>query len=346
MPAEKRNNFLDADESDQEDVDRGYDSEEDLRKGARSAKRRKVDGDSDISDDDDDDASINEQDLSDEEDDEEGAEDDQEEDDGELDDEDNADDEGDKSKRKTTSKKAAAKSGDDLPGLSRPLLKKNLVATDAAVKKSGVIYLSRIPPFMKPQKLRSLLEPYGTINRIFLTPEDPTEHARRVRNGGNKKRSFTDGWVEFVSKKDAKQAVELLNGRTIGGKKGSFYRDDIWSVLYLHKFKWSHLTEQIASEAAERQSRMRAEISRAQRENKEFVRNVDRAKMLDGMRAKKESKAGGAGGQKQQPERTLAALGGGGGGKRTFEQSAVVKKNQGNGEKLSEDSHRVASMLF
>jgi ESF2/ABP1 family protein len=91
---------------------------------------------------------------------------------------------------------------------------------------------------MKPQKLRSLLEPYGTINRIFLSPEDPTAHSRRVKNGGNKKRSFTDGWVEFVKKKDAKAAVDLLRGQVIGGKKGSFYRDDLWSLSYLKGFKW------------------------------------------------------------------------------------------------------------
>lgn len=91
---------------------------------------------------------------------------------------------------------------------------------------------------MKPQKLRSLLEPYGTINRIFLSPEDPTAHSRRVKNGGNKKRSFTDGWVEFVKKKDAKAAVDLLRGQVIGGKKGSYYRDDLWSLSYLKGFKW------------------------------------------------------------------------------------------------------------
>ena len=38
-------------------------------------------------------------------------------------------------------------------------------------ERRGVIYLSRIPPFMKPQLLRSLLSKYGEILRIFLTPE-------------------------------------------------------------------------------------------------------------------------------------------------------------------------------
>lgn len=38
-------------------------------------------------------------------------------------------------------------------------------------KKRGVCYLSRVPPHMKPLKLRHLLEPYGEILRIYLAPE-------------------------------------------------------------------------------------------------------------------------------------------------------------------------------
>ena len=30
---------------------------------------------------------------------------------------------------------------------------------NAAIKRSGVIYLSSLPPFMKPAKLKSVLEP-------------------------------------------------------------------------------------------------------------------------------------------------------------------------------------------
>jgi ESF2/ABP1 family protein len=143
---------------------------------------------------------------------------------------------------------------------------------------------------MKPSTLRSLLQKHGDINRIFLTPEDPASHTRRVRNGGNKKRSFSDGWVEFVKKGQAKKACELLNGRIIGGKKGTYYHDDIWNMKYLRGFKWNNLTEQIAAENAEKASRMRAEISQTTKENKEFVQNIERAKMLDGMESKKVAK--------------------------------------------------------
>ncbi len=35
----------------------------------------------------------------------------------------------------------------------------------------GVVYLSRIPPFMKPHKLKHLLVPYGNVGRVYLQPE-------------------------------------------------------------------------------------------------------------------------------------------------------------------------------
>jgi ESF2/ABP1 family protein len=268
MSTRKHNEFLDAENS-EDDASQGYNSEaEDLQKGARSVKRRKIEQEeSDVSDEEKEDEEKKELELGNPENSHESQEDDED--------------------KKSEKKDRATK---ELPGVSRPLTKKNLVATTTAIKRSGVVYLSRIPPFMKPTKLRSLLEPFGEINRIFLSPEDPSSYTRRVKNGGNKKRSFTDGWVEFVSKKDAKHACELLNAQIIGGKKGTYYHDDVWNLLYLKGFKWHNLTEQIAAENAERASRMRAEISKTTKENKEFVQNVERAKMLEGMEAKKAAK--------------------------------------------------------
>ena len=42
-------------------------------------------------------------------------------------------------------------------------------------KKRGVVYLSRIPPFMNAAKVRQLLSPFGEIGRIYLTPEGTSE---------------------------------------------------------------------------------------------------------------------------------------------------------------------------
>jgi ESF2/ABP1 family protein len=33
------------------------------------------------------------------------------------------------------------------------------------------VYISRVPPFMKPAKIRHLLSQHGEIGRIYLAPE-------------------------------------------------------------------------------------------------------------------------------------------------------------------------------
>ncbi|KAI0017639.1 Pre-rRNA-processing protein ESF2 [Xylariomycetidae sp. FL0641] len=326
MPPEKRNHFLEAEESD-DDGSQGYDSEaEQIQKGGRSSKRRKFE----------DDAS-----------DEDGVPSEAE---GNSDPEDDPE-----SDDKRFSMNRLERSGDDddaggskseseprfqLKDVSGPLTKKNLVATEKAVKKSGVVYISRVPPFMKIQKVRSLLEPYGKINRLYLAPEDPQARSRRIKQGGNKKKNFTEGWIEFVNKKDAKAAVDLLNGHTIGGPKRSYYRDDIWSLLYLKGFKWHNLTEQIASEAAERTSRMRAEISKSTKENKEFVRNIEKGKMLDGIQSKAAAKKSR---DDEAPERAVDANPSDSKSLRKFKQSSAGRKEA---DKAPGEAQRVLSRLF
>ena len=75
----------------------------------------------------------------------------------------------------------------------KPLTPSQLASSQRKARKTGVVYLSRIPPFMKPATLRHLLSPYGLLKRVFLTPESTTIRTKRKRSGGNKKRSFIDG---------------------------------------------------------------------------------------------------------------------------------------------------------
>ncbi|KAI9594486.1 hypothetical protein BDF19DRAFT_471617 [Syncephalis fuscata] len=152
-----------------------------------------------------------------------------------------------------------------------------------AHEKSGLIYLSRIPPFMKPQKIRHLLSQYGKVGRIYLAPEDENARKRRRRMGGNRKLMFTEGWVEFSDKKVAKLVAKSLNAQPIGNgsQKRGFYQHDLWNLKYLPKFKWNHLTERIAYERAARQQRMQTELEQARRENKMYMENVERGQLLE-----------------------------------------------------------------
>jgi ESF2/ABP1 family protein len=128
----------------------------------------------------------------------------------------------------------AGGSGGALPALSNKKLKKLKEKYD----KRGIIYISRIPPHMvsvcrrgllldsrvgacaccsipaapllatapqKPQKLRQMLEQYGEVGRVYLAPEDPAARRKRKQAGGNSGKNFTEGWVEFEDKAQAKE---------------------------------------------------------------------------------------------------------------------------------------------
>ncbi|KAK3837881.1 MAG: hypothetical protein JOS17DRAFT_679966 [Linnemannia elongata] len=172
----------------------------------------------------------------------------------------------------------------------KPLTPEELEKFQAARDKTGIVYLSKIPPFMKPVKLRHLLGAFGELGRVYLAPEDPKVAARRKKYGGNKKQNFTEGWVEFKDKSIAKQVAKSLNATIIGGSKKSFYHDDMWNIKYLPKFKWDHLTERIAYENASRAQRLQAEINQAKRENKTILTNIEKAKMIKSMEEKKAAK--------------------------------------------------------
>ena len=53
----------------------------------------------------------------------------------------------------------------------KKLSEKELDEFQREVDRSGVIYMSRVPPFMKPQKVKHLLGQFGDIGRIYLAAE-------------------------------------------------------------------------------------------------------------------------------------------------------------------------------
>jgi ESF2/ABP1 family protein len=222
MATRKRNEWLDAAESD--DDERGYDSEEESR--ARMlpvSKRQKRDHDSE-----DDEGGDNQEDDFDED----SAEDDDE-------DEEHIPDDMPKNAELAHLEKLAA----GLPSNLKLQSTKLGDLTSTKKDKSGVLYLSRVPPFMKPTVLRSLLTPYGAIGKIFLTPEPAHSRTQRLRGGGTRRKLFLDGWVEFVHKKDAKFVADNLNAQTMGGKKRGRWHDEVWNIKYLSGIKWNHLVD-------------------------------------------------------------------------------------------------------
>ncbi|KAI8324668.1 hypothetical protein GQ54DRAFT_241642, partial [Martensiomyces pterosporus] len=183
----------------------------------------------------------------------------------------------------TTSASAKAKTRSEKKLLSE----RDIKAAQQVEKRSGVVYMSRVPPFMKPIKVRHLLEKYAEIGRIYLAQEDDKQRKRRIKSGGNRKKQFVEGWIEFKNKKYAKAVAQMLNSTAIGGKKHGFYHDDLWNLKYLPKFKWRHLTEQLANEKASKEQRLENEISQSRRELDAYLKNVDKAKKMSSIKSKR-----------------------------------------------------------
>lgn len=156
--------------------------------------------------------------------------------------------------------------------------------------RTGIVYLSRVPPMMGPQEVRNFLQPFGEITRLYLTPADKGKTGGKPKGNQapQKKRGmFVDGWVEFRKKRCAKDAALALNGTPVGGKRTSKYYGELWAIKYLTKFKWSHLTEQIELEKATRQQKLQTEISQAKREASFYLKQAEKAETASKIEAKR-----------------------------------------------------------
>jgi ESF2/ABP1 family protein len=153
----------------------------------------------------------------------------------------------------------------------------------AKTLKPGVVYLSSLPPYLKPSALRNLLTQRGfsPITRLFLAPTSKAKNHHSSKKSS--RQLYSEGWIEFASKKTAKRCAETLNATTVGGRKGGFYHDDIWNMKYLRGVGWDDLMAQVREERREEEVRRTEERRQIARETKEFIEGVERGKVARGI---------------------------------------------------------------
>ncbi|KAI8501422.1 Activator of basal transcription 1 [Branchiostoma belcheri] len=165
------------------------------------------------------------------------------------------------------------------------------VMAAAPASEPGVVYLSHLPPKMNPKNLRHMFSQYGEVGRTFLQPGDQHKRLMKKKPGGKRQRqNFVEGWVEFRDKRLAKRIALSLNNTPIETRRRSPFYGDLWSIKYLHRFKWTHLSEQLAYERAVREQRMRTEILQAKKETKFFEESLEKSKAVQKIEEKKRKK--------------------------------------------------------
>lgn len=154
------------------------------------------------------------------------------------------------------------------------VLKQVQPASENKRYKKGILYLSKIPPHMNVTQLTEFMSRFGEVGRVYLVP--------KKRKPGEKKpaKQFTEGWVEYLKKKVAKQVAAQYNNTQIDCRKRSKHYDFIWNFKYLPRFKWIHLSERLAYEKQAHRHKLRAEIAEAKREAQFFSNNLDVAKRI------------------------------------------------------------------
>lgn len=151
-------------------------------------------------------------------------------------------------------------------------------------QKRGIIYLSRIPPGMTPAKVRHIFSQFGEVGRIYLQPQNVEAKKSTSR--------YSEGWIEFLSKRVAKTTADMLNAQPIGALGGAAHssrrsssasvinrwKDDIWTMKYLKGFRWPMLMEQMSHERASHAARLRMELSQSALEQRDYLRKVERSR--------------------------------------------------------------------
>jgi ESF2/ABP1 family protein len=141
------------------------------------------------------------------------------------------------------------------------------------IRRSGVLYMSRVPIGMRIIDIRKLLDDYG-IQRCYFVP-----YKKKLHNvDGKRVQAYKEGWIEFEDKIYAKLAEYQLNGKPIGGNKKCIYRDELWNLKYLHKYKWNDLVESMTLEKKIQEKELKIEIAQSKRENDFIIKNYEKSK--------------------------------------------------------------------
>ena len=313
-----RNEYLDHGSSDESDEDNGYDSEaaETSRNTTlqRARKRRKLSHSSDSEDDVDREASLERHSSQD------------------------AHSEPDENEGEPSEDEPVTHTKPHVPNSHPSTDESTTEATkhrqkDKKLTRPGVVYLSSLPPYLRPSALRNILTQRGfsPITRLFLTPTSTT----KSRTKTSKRQMYSEGWIEFASHKTAKKCVEALNAQVVGGKKGGYYRDDVWNMRYLRGMGWGELMEGVAGERREEEARRDEERRRAEREAKMFIEGVEGGKVLEGMRQKRRLKG-----------RANEDVGDNGEVKRTWRQFEVKGQKKDKDDGISQEAREVLGKIF
>ncbi|KPA86051.1 hypothetical protein ABB37_00320 [Leptomonas pyrrhocoris] len=118
----------------------------------------------------------------------------------------------------------------------------------------GVLYFNTVPRDMRPQEVRLHFNQHGDIRRMKFIPFP--KKARRP-GGALLPLQYKEGWMEFTSVDDARDAAACKNGQPVDVKRQRRCYGQLWTVRFMEDFTWDSLLEEAEGK---RRARRAAEV--------------------------------------------------------------------------------------
>ncbi|ORY74536.1 hypothetical protein BCR35DRAFT_333375 [Leucosporidium creatinivorum] len=181
----------------------------------------------------------------------------------------------------------------------------------------------------------------GRFAEVDPDPPANAQSSKKLRHQAekHKEHKFAEGWVEFEDKRVARSVAEMLNAQTIGGKKGTRHRDDVWTMKYLPRFRWDMLSEQVALERATQTSLLRFHLQHSRTEQESYLSAVEKARVGRKIEEKAAGRSAASGGAEGEGKKRKAEGGEGAAGEekkekkkgRTYRQREPLAAGGGGG---------------
>ncbi|EUB64884.1 Pre-rRNA-processing protein ESF2 [Echinococcus granulosus] len=147
---------------------------------------------------------------------------------------------------------------------------------------SGVVYFSSIPTGMNVAMLTQELQNFGPINRVYLVPKKTSRDKTQ--------RQYSEGWVEFVKRKNARKAARTLNCLEVPGGKRKPWFGELWNVRFLSKVTWDDLFAMERQDEERRRIQKDRDIITAKKQARLFKNSIDSYKLEARLRASKKGR--------------------------------------------------------
>ncbi|PRP83441.1 RNA-binding region RNP-1 domain-containing protein [Planoprotostelium fungivorum] len=159
--------------------------------------------------------------------------------------------------------------GDDLTVSLKPKKEKKLVAAEET--QSGVVYLSRLPGFIKGYNWfkNNWSGPFGAVKSVHMTQVPMQKQKNR--------KYYKEAWVEFEKRSVARKVADFLNNAPVGRQftKDKREQDFIWNVKYLKGFKMADVVG--GDKQRLQQNRLKRRLEQEKKKGSNYMKRVDQA---------------------------------------------------------------------